>query len=43
MKIARGNTTSAASSPCTAPDTIFSAATPHTGSGAITRSSISFV
>ena len=41
--MASGKTTSAASKPWAAPDTIFSAATAHTGSGAITLSSISLV
>ena len=38
-----GNTMAAASSPCSAPNTTFSSATSTTGSGASTRSSISFV
>ena len=38
-----GNTMHAASSPWIAPDTTFSSATSDTGSGASTRSSISFV
>ncbi len=38
-----GKTISAANSPCSAPETIFSMATSDTGSGASTRSSISRV
>ena len=38
-----GNTIAAASNPCIAPNTTFSTATSDTGSGASTRSSISFV